>query len=121
MLHVTAGEPAPCYDGGHVRWFRHSTATRRSNAIALALRRILSPFIAAYNAGLGPAKRWIRQFGDHRDTDVDVIKKVKSLAYRATHNYVQSGKENLQISRKTCRFIASGLARPRLPGEKSGI
>ena len=75
----------------------HSTATRLSSAIALALRRILSPFIAAYNAGPGPAKRWIRQFGDHRDADVDVIDWVKSLAYRETHNYVQCCKENLQI------------------------
>ena len=97
MLHVTAGEQGLCYDGGHLRWFTHSTATRRSSPIALALRRILSPFTEAYNAGPGPAKRWIRQFGDHRDADVDVIDWVKSLAYRETHNYLQCCKESLQI------------------------
>ena len=99
MLHVTAVLRALCYDSGHLRWFGHSIATRLPSAIAPALRRLLSPFIAAYNAGPGPAKRWIRQFGDHREADVDVIDWVKSLAHRETHNNVQCGVENLQIYR----------------------
>ena len=99
MLHVTAVLRALCYDSGHLRWFGHSIATRLPSAIAPALRRLLSPFIAAYNAGPGPAKRWIRQFGYHRDADVDVIDLVKSLAYRETHNCVQFSTQNLQTYR----------------------
>jgi len=99
MLHATVVYRALCYDSGHLQWFGHSIATRLRSAIALALRRLLSLFIAAYNAGPGPTKRWIRQFGYHRDADVDVIDLVKSLANRETHNCVQCSTQNLQTYR----------------------
>ena len=63
------------------------------------LRRILSPFIAAYNAEPNAAKRRIRQFGNHRDADIDVIDWVGSIPYRETHNLVQLVMENIQIYR----------------------
>ena len=70
-----------------------------TSAIALALRRLLTPFVAAYKPGPGLAKRWIRQFPDHRDADVDIIHWMKSLTYRETHNHVQCCTENLRIYR----------------------
>lgn len=70
------------------------------------LARLLSRFdgsyvlaIAAYNAGPGAAKRWVRENGDPREADVDVIDWIESIPYRETRNYVQRVMENIQVYR----------------------
>lgn len=69
--------------------------------------------IAAYNAGPGAAKRWIRQNGDPREADVDVIDWTESIPYRETRNYVQRVMENIQVYRVRLgeSQVAEGIVR----------
>ena len=45
--------------------------------------------LAAYNAGPGRVKSWIRTHGDPRDTSVDVIDWIELIPFDETRNYVQ--------------------------------
>ena len=56
--------------------------------------------LAAYNAGLKRANRWIKRNGDPRDKNVDAIDWVEMIPYRETRNYVQRVIENLHVYRK---------------------
>jgi soluble lytic murein transglycosylase len=55
--------------------------------------------IAAYNAGPARVRQWIRDFGDPRDPNVDVVDWVEAIPYSETRNYVQRVLENLQVYR----------------------
>lgn len=44
---------------------------------------------AAYNAGPGNARKWIRAFGDPRDDEVDPVVWVELIPYEETRKYVQ--------------------------------
>lgn len=55
--------------------------------------------IAAYNAGPSRSVEWIRQYGDPRDADVDVIDWIESIPFSETRNYVQRVIENLMVYR----------------------
>ena len=55
--------------------------------------------LAAYNAGAHRARRWIEDYGDPRDPDVDPIDWVESIPFSETRNYVQRVMENLQVYR----------------------
>jgi soluble lytic murein transglycosylase len=55
--------------------------------------------LAAYNAGSHRASRWIQDYGDPRDPDVDPIDWVESIPFSETRNYVQRVMENLQVYR----------------------
>jgi soluble lytic murein transglycosylase len=61
--------------------------------------------IAGYNAGPHRVKRWIGEFGDPRNPDVDPIDWVESIPFSETRNYVQRVLENLQVY----RHIMSGV------------
>ncbi len=50
---------------------------------------------AAYNAGPHRADRWIRDYGDPRRTDVDVIDWIETIPFRETRNYVMRVNEAL--------------------------
>ena len=54
---------------------------------------------AAYNAGRGRVRQWIRQYGDPRDPGVDSIDWVERIPFSETRNYVQRVMENLQVYR----------------------
>ncbi|MEQ9448076.1 MAG: lytic transglycosylase domain-containing protein, partial [Rhodospirillaceae bacterium] len=54
---------------------------------------------AGYNAGPSRARRWIREFGDPRDPDVDPIDWVEKIPFSETRNYVQRVMENLIVYR----------------------
>lgn len=45
--------------------------------------------LAAYNAGAHRVRTWLRQFGDPRRPDVEIIDWVESIPFNETRNYVQ--------------------------------
>lgn len=55
--------------------------------------------LASYNAGPSRAKKWINDFGDLRDKDVDAIDWIEMIPFDETRNYVQRVLENLQVYR----------------------
>lgn len=56
--------------------------------------------IASYNAGPGRARAWIRDNGDPRRADVDVVDWIEQIPIDETRNYVQRVLENLQVYRQ---------------------
>ena len=45
--------------------------------------------LAAYNAGEGPVRRWLKDNGDPRQPGVDPIQWIERISYRETRDYVQ--------------------------------
>ena len=52
---------------------------------------------AAYNAGSGNVRRWVRENGDPRMSGVDVIGWIESIPFSETRNYVQRVVENAVV------------------------
>jgi len=65
---------------------------------------------AAYNAGPGKAREWIRRFGDPRNPKVDPIDWIELIPYGETRNYVQRVTENLQVYRERLAAGTLGIA-----------
>ena len=55
--------------------------------------------LAAYNAGPGRVRQWIREFGDPRDHGADVVDWIEMIPFTETRNYVQRVLEGLQVYR----------------------
>jgi soluble lytic murein transglycosylase len=55
--------------------------------------------IAAYNAGPARVRQWMRDYGDPRAPEIDVVDWVESIPVNETRNYVQRVLENLQVYR----------------------
>jgi soluble lytic murein transglycosylase len=56
--------------------------------------------LAAYNAGPSRARAWIRDNGDPRKAQVDVIDWIELISFEETRNYIQRVLENLQVYRQ---------------------
>lgn len=56
--------------------------------------------LAAYNAGPGRARAWMRDNGDPRKPHVDVVDWIELISFEETRNYVQRVIENLQVYRR---------------------
>ncbi len=66
--------------------------------------------LAAYNAGPSRASRWIREFGNPRESAVDAIDWVESVPFAETRNYIQRVMENLQVYRARLEKTEVALA-----------
>ena len=55
--------------------------------------------IAAYNAGPGRVRQWLRDFGDPRGHDLHMVDWIEMIPFTETRIYVQRVLENLQIYR----------------------
>lgn len=72
--------------------------------------------IAAYNAGPSRVRQWLRDYGDPRGGNIDMIDWIEMIPINETRNYVQRVLENLQIyrgqtGRDSAFSLASDLAR----------
>jgi soluble lytic murein transglycosylase len=56
--------------------------------------------LAAYNAGPARARRWIKEYGDPRDPQVDVIDWIEMIPFTETRNYVQRVMESVAVYRR---------------------
>jgi len=54
---------------------------------------------AAYNAGPGRARQWVRQYGDPRDKNIDAIDWIEQIPFSETRSYVQRVMENVMVYR----------------------
>lgn len=71
------------------------------------LRDLLNSFegsyvlaLASYNAGPGRARRWIKEYGDPRDLNTDVVDWVEMIPFGETRNYVQRVMESVAVYRR---------------------
>jgi soluble lytic murein transglycosylase len=55
--------------------------------------------LAAYNAGPHRVSRWIREFGDPRTDDIDMIDWIETIPFSETRNYVQRVMESVAVYR----------------------
>ena len=55
--------------------------------------------LAAYNAGTGRVRSWLKEYGDPRRSDTDPIDWIESIPFSETRNYVQRVMEALQVYR----------------------
>lgn len=67
--------------------------------------------LAAYNAGPGRVRQWIKDFGDPRARNADPVDWVERIPFTETRNYVQRILESVQLYR--CR-LESGKAKFQL-------
>jgi soluble lytic murein transglycosylase len=72
--------------------------------------------IAAYNAGPGRVRQWLRDYGDPRGGGLDMVDWIENIPIGETRNYVQRVLETLQIyrgkiGRKSAFSLAGDLAR----------
>jgi len=54
---------------------------------------------AAYNAGRSRVSKWVQQYGDPRDPNVDAVDWIERIPFSETRNYVMRCMENLQVYR----------------------
>jgi soluble lytic murein transglycosylase len=56
--------------------------------------------LASYNAGPGRARRWIKENGDPREANIDVIDWIEMIPFSETRNYVQRVMESVAVYRR---------------------
>jgi soluble lytic murein transglycosylase len=77
-------------------------ATLGSAFLADLIKRYNGSYVlalAAYNAGPSRVKRWLRDYGDPRIGEIDIIDWIELIPFNETRNYVQRVLEALQVYR----------------------
>ncbi|MCX7356311.1 MAG: lytic transglycosylase domain-containing protein, partial [Alphaproteobacteria bacterium] len=75
--------------------------------------------VAAYNAGPGRVRSWLRIYGDPRDPEVDAVDWIESIPFTETRDYVQRVLEGVQVYRwrlgqaRTVASLEKDLSRAR--------
>ena len=64
--------------------------------------------LAAYNAGPARARRWVKELGDPRDRNTDVVDWIESIPFSETRNYVQRVMESVEIYRRRLGMSPGG-------------
>ncbi len=54
---------------------------------------------AAYNAGPGRPNRWVKDYGDPRNGEIDIVDWVEMIPFRETQNYIMRVTESLPVYR----------------------
>ena len=70
--------------------------------------------LAAYNAGGGRVREWIRAYGDPRKPEIDPIDWVERIPITETRNYVQRVIENVEMYRARLGTMAPLVAQTDL-------
>ena len=73
---------------------------------------------AGYNAGRGRVQKWVAQYGDPRDNNVDAIDWVERIPFAETRNYVQRVMENFQVYRVRFGEAKAATSEPYLGTKK---
>ncbi|MBI4183809.1 MAG: lytic transglycosylase domain-containing protein [Proteobacteria bacterium] len=66
--------------------------------------------LAAYNAGPHRARRWLKEFGDPRTSQVDLVDWVEMIPFTETRNYVQRVIESFNVYRNRPDPVEVALA-----------
>jgi soluble lytic murein transglycosylase len=69
--------------------------------------------LAGYNAGPGRVFKWIREYGDPREADVDAIDWIEMIPFTETRTYVQRVMESTQVYRRRLGTTDAALSLPR--------
>ncbi|MDZ4135293.1 MAG: lytic transglycosylase domain-containing protein, partial [Paracoccaceae bacterium] len=72
---------------------------------------------SGYNAGPGRPRRWIGEFGDPRDAQVDMVDWVETIPFNETRTYVMRVVESLVIYRARLKGVAGPV---RISAELTG-
>ena len=72
---------------------------------------------AGYNAGPGRPRTWIAEFGDPRQSDVDVVDWVETIPFTETRTYVMRVVEGVVIYRAKLKGAAGPV---RISAELKG-
>ncbi len=63
--------------------------------------------LAAYNAGPGRVRSWLRTFGDPRTGEVDLLDWMELIPIGETRNYVQRVLESVPVYRERLNMTAA--------------
>ena len=76
-----------------------SGAARYLRGLMQRFGRHYSLVFAAYNAGPGRVRQWVRDFGDPRGRDITMVDWIEMIPFSETRIYVKRVLENLQVYR----------------------
>ena len=72
--------------------------------------------IASYNAGPGRIRQWLRDYGDPRGREIDMVDWIEAIPFSETRLYTQRVLESLQIYRGQDTANAAAFSLAARPG-----